>query len=354
MVTIFTTAENVNDICHDNSKEPWLNMIIKLGEVFIDAPLEIPMDMEDPIFILDQADIKFHTNKADYIKSIPQNPVKVLEEPCGIFLLNISEDSAKDIQTQFGVICQSCSMMNHDILTHKGSSVEVIENEVGKNWSDVFKKFKNTPSNSAIIIDAHLFDNDYFDEAHNCYDESRSNGRDNLLSILENLLPEQFSDVYHVAILLTDTDESKSKNKSHTNLTNAQIAAAINKLKSKKIVRPYEVNIEVYFFSQYGGFHRIIHNRRILSNYFVLNADYKLAAFDKNGRGRAGQTLSIHPLFELIHIDSESDMKERRLRYDLDDIYGYVESKIKNPSGYFYQNGRKTDSFYSVKHRLMI
>lgn len=71
MVTIFTTTDNVNTICHDNSKEPWLNMIMKLGEVFIDSPMDIPMEMEDPIFILDQADIKFHCNKAEYIKSIP-------------------------------------------------------------------------------------------------------------------------------------------------------------------------------------------------------------------------------------------------------------------------------------------
>lgn len=110
----------------------------------------------------------------------------------------------------------------------------------------------------------------------------------------------------------------------------------------------------MHFFSQHEGFHKIIHNRRILSNYFVLDAQYKLAAFDKFGKGRAGQTISIHPLFELIHIDSDSDMKERRLRYDLDDIYKYVKSKCKNASGGFYRNGRFYDSFYNVQHRLMI
>jgi len=354
MVTIFTTTDNVNTICHDNSKEPWLNMIMKLGEVFIDSPLDIPMDMEDPIFILDQADIKFHCNKAEYIKSIPENPDKVLEEPCGIFLLDIPEDSANSIQTRFGVICQSCSKMDHDVLTHKGTTVEVVEDEYGKNWDEVFKKFKSTPSNSAIIIDAHLFENDSFDEANGCYDEGRSYGRDNLLTILNNILPDNFEGVYHVAVLLTDIDEAKKERRSRTTLTNARIVSAINKAKSKKLSRPYEICIEVHFFSQHEGFHKIIHNRRILSNYFVLDAQYKLAAFDKSGKGRAGQTISIHPLFELIHIDPESDMKERRLRYDLDDIYGYVESKCKNNSGGFYRNGRFFDSFYNVQHRLMI
>lgn len=181
MVKIFTTATNMDNICHDYSLEPWLNMIMKLGEVFIDAPIAIPFDVEDPLFILDQADIKFYTNKADFIESISKSPQKVLEEPCGIFLLDISEKEAEDIQTRFGVICQSCSNMNHNVLTHKGSSIEVVENEIGKNWIDIFKKFKDTPSNSVIIIDAHLFENDYFDETKKCYDESHSYGRDNLL-----------------------------------------------------------------------------------------------------------------------------------------------------------------------------
>lgn len=171
--------------------------------------------------------------------------------------------------------------------------------------------------------------------------------------LLENLLPKKFEGIYHIAVLLTDTDEAKREKRTHTNLTNAQIASGINKLKSKKLNRPYEIILEVYFFSKHEGFHDIIHNRRILSNYYVLDAQYKLAAFDNSGKGRVGQTISIHPLFELIHIDHESDMKELRLRSDLKVISYFVETKSKSKSSVFYQNGKQIDSFDNVKHRLM-
>ena len=123
----------------------------------------------------------------------------------------------------------------------------------------------------------------------------------------------------------------------------------------KKISRPYEINIEVIFFSTEDDGHKLIHNRRILTNTYVLDAPYKLAAFESNGISRASQTITVKPLFELIHIDTDSDMKEKRLRYDLDDFYGYIETqcRAKSASGQLYRNGTLVESFYKVKHRFL-
>lgn len=353
MVAIFTTAEELNNICRVPNKTPWQDMILKLGEVFVDSKVDIPLDFEDPLFILDAA-IKIDTSKMDYINSIAEAPAKVLEEPCGIFILNIDENKASDIQTKYGVICLSKDKMEHTFLTQKGTSAVLIENESGKTWHDIFRKFKSTPTNSTLIIDAHLFENDAFDETAGSYDSRRNYGISNLFDVLNEILPTYFSDVYHVGVLLTNTDEAKTLHRSRTNLTNKQIATAINKLKNR-LQRPYEINIEVIFFSPSDNdTHKLIHNRRILTNTYILDAPYKLAAFNSDGTSRASQKLTLEPLFELIHIDSESDMNEKRLRYDLDDLYKYIDLQCENnPTGVIYNNGILKDSFFNVKHRFL-
>lgn len=354
MVAIFTTSSNLQNICHIDYLSVWQDMILKLGEVFIDGEIEIPLDYEDPLFILDSA-IKIDQSKKEFIKSIPTSPEIVLQEPCGIFLLDISPNKAADIQATFGVICESTTSANHKFLTQKGNSAELINGIKDKSWTDIFKKFKSSPTNSALIIDAHLFENDQYDERQGCYDKERSYGLNNLRNIIDQILPDSFGDTYHIGVLLTNTDEAKANKRSRTSLTNSRIASAINKIK-KRIIRPYDISIEVIFFSQLDDGHKLIHNRRILTNTYVLDAQYKLAAFDDNGVPRAPQTISISSLFELIHIDSDSDMKEKRLRYDLDDLYSYIKTqcKAKSPSGQLYRNGAFVDSFYKIRHRFFI
>ena len=353
MVAIFTTASILDNICHTDDLSVWQDMIVKLGEVFVDGDVDIPLDMEDPLFILDSA-IKIDDSKKEFITSIPTSPEMVLQEPCGIFLLDIPEQRASEIQSKYGVICQSPPAFNHNVLTQKGTSAELVEGMKDKTWSDIFKKFKDTPTNSALIIDAHLFENDQYDERQGCYDKDRSYAINNLKDIIDQILPDTFADIYHIGILLINTDEAKAKRRSRTSLTNARIASAINKLK-KKISRPYEINIEVIFFSTDDDGHKLIHNRRILTNTYVLDTPYKLAAFESNGISRASQTITVKPLFELIHIDTDSDMKEKRLRYDLDDFYGYIETqcRAKAASGQLYCNGTLVESFYQVKHRFL-
>lgn len=353
MVAIFTTASTLDRICHTDNYTVWRDIIMKVG-VFIDSNIDIPLDMDDQLFNLDSAG-KINYSKREFISSLSDTPENVLDEPCGIYLLDISEEKATIIQQKYGVICQSSSNLRHDVLTNKGIVAELVEGEKGKNWIDIFKKFRTIPTNSAIIIDAYLFDNDQFDEKQGCYDHEHSHGISNLNNILDQILPHTFSETYHIGILLTNTDEAKARKRSRTSLTNTRIASAINKLK-KRLNRPYEISIEVIFFSQTDNDnHRLIHNRRILTNTYVLDAQYKLAAFFSNGESRASQTVSVSPLFELIHLDNDSDMKEKRLRDDLDKLSGYVgiQCSPKSQTGLLYRNGKLLESFSQIRHRFL-
>jgi hypothetical protein len=352
MVGIYTTADNLEHICYDRDKQTWMDIILSLGEVFVNDKMDIPLDMDDPLFILDEA-IRIDASKSDYINGITSAHATVLDEPCGIFLLDLPQPEADDIQRKYGVVCQSVSSMSHDVLTHKGATAETVKNKTGKTWKDIFAKFSNTPSNSVIIIDSYLFENDAFDERTGCYDTRKNAGIKNLEHIMDCILPVRFEGAYHVAVMLMNIDEAKLSNRSKTSLTNARVVTAINKLK-KALNRNYEICIEVQFFSHEVGFHTLIHNRRILSNYYVVDAPYKLAAFNENGMARESQTITVKPLFELIHIDKDSDMKEKRLRNDLSEFHKYMSTQREKATSELYQNGRKCESFNEARHRLLI
>jgi hypothetical protein len=352
MVAIFTTKSNLEDICLDPSKQAWYEMLLKLKEVFINDE-SMPLDEEDPLFILDNMQVDVVSSKKEYIESIPDNPSLVLQEPCGIFLLDINPSDAQKIQDDYGVICQSVSAMNHRTLTHGQAKGVYVGGEKGKSWKDLFRKFQDCPSNSMLIIDAHLFENDYFDEKENCYDNRRNLGITNLYEIIDAAIPKTFTSIYQIGVLLTNVDRAKELHRSRTNLTNSKIAAAINKLK-KRINREYNISVDVIFLDpSINDQHKLIHNRRIISNYYILDANYKLAALNQN-IANCSQNITIGTLFEHIDEDSEPDMNEKRLRYDLDDLYEYIKSqKVHNPTGEWYSNGQKQTTFNSIKHRLL-
>ena len=120
-------------------------------------------------------------------------------------MLDISTDKAKTIQNDYGVICQSTSSLDYTPLTQSHFPTELVEGE-NKTWKAMLAQYRNLPSNSALIIDAHIFDEDKFDEANNCYDPIRRVGLENVKEIINSILPESFNDTYHIGVLITDID----------------------------------------------------------------------------------------------------------------------------------------------------
>ncbi len=353
MISIFTTKDNLESICLDSDKQPWLEMIFKLKEVFVDDDNIFAEEADtdsDPFYILDEMQVDINSSKKDFINNIPNNPAIVLNQPSGIFLLNIPATKAFQIQKEYGVICQSTDSINHTPLTQPHVSTELLDEETGKSWKTIFGRFMNLPSNSALIIDAHLFDEDRFDYASNCYDTKHQDGLKNITDIIECLLPNTFNGTYHIGVLITDTDIAKASNRSRTNLTNEQIALALNDLK-KVIKRNYSINIEVVFFDPNDDGHKLIHNRRIISNYFIVSALYKLAAF-RNGKSKCDQSIETFPLFENIDTLPNPDKKEKRIRHDIKQLTAFMLRQPNSHTALLYQNGQKTEDFLQIQHRF--
>ena len=210
--------------------------------------------------------------------------------------------------------------------------------------------YKNLPSNSVLIIDAHLFDEDKYDERNSCYDERKRDGLNNTYDILNCLLPVSFEDTYNIGILLTDIDIAKATHRTRSNLSNERIASAINKLK-KKLNRNYPIDIEVVFFDHRDDGHKLIHNRRILSNYFIVTAEYKLAAL-RNGRSLCQQSIAAFPLFEDIDTKPSTDKKEKRIQREIRELTEFIQRQPKSHTASLYKNGQKIDDFSKINHRF--
>lgn len=354
MISIFTTKENLESIVLDKNNQPWLAMIRKLKRVFINEDISYSddEDADDNIFIiLDRMQIDVDSTKKEYINGIQQNPVCVLSQPFGIFLLDIPIEKASQIQNDYGVICQSVSKMDYTPFSQPHHPTELYEGECCKSWEDIIAQYKQLPSNSVLIVDAHLFDEDYFDNRKNCYDLERCNGKNNVMEILNNILPMRFEGVYHVGIITTDIDIAKNKGRSRSNLTNKQITDAINKLK-KKLNRKFDINIEVFFFNpNVDDAKKAIHNRQIISNYFIVTALYKLAALN-NGKSLCQQSIGVYPLFENIDVDPDSDKKEKRIRIDIEQIKHYFHLQTKEPIFRLYKDGDQIFDYKQIKHRF--
>ena len=357
MISVFTTKANLEDIFQSEENKGWQAIILKLNEVFInDDPFSEcdESNPDDDVFLtLDSMGVKLNDEEGDFIDNIPKNPQSVLNHPCGIYLLDISDAKAHRIQEDYGVICQSTKKLDLTPLVQPSFPNELEENETSKSWKNMISRFRELPSNSVLIIDAHLFQQDRYDEREGCYDSRNSKGITNLQEILDAILPEYFCSTYHVGVLLTDYDIA-NKNIAQKNLTNKRIANAVNKLKSK-IDRPYDISIEVVFIDKNdNAAHTLIHNRRIISNYYIVTADYALAALS-DGRSLRSQTITAYPLFENIHIDSESDKKEKRMRGDLRKLKDLLkqQSRALQPTLTFFQNGQQKEDIQSINHRLL-
>ena len=105
MISIFTTKDNLESICLDNDKQPWLDMIIKLKEVFVDDDNIFSEDADpddDPFYTLDGMQITINTTQKDFINNIPHNLVSVLNHPLEYTCLIFRQTKRRQFRTIMG------------------------------------------------------------------------------------------------------------------------------------------------------------------------------------------------------------------------------------------------------------
>ena len=105
------------------------------------------------------------------------------------------------------------------------------------------------------------------------------------------------------------------------------------------------------FFDPSDDGHKLIHHRRILSNYYIVTSEYKLAAL-KNGKSVCAQTIDAFPLFEDIDKTPNTDKKEKRVRNEIRQLSEFFDRQPQSQTALLYQNGQRIGDFTFLKHRF--
>lgn len=213
----------------------------------------------------------------------------LLKHPSSLFILDLPILEAQRLQKSYGVCCISGEHpsiatlidVNDEQTTNEGEPLEL-------GWGTVLRSLNDIPSNALLLTDRYLFSK---------VSARYGNGIDNVHDILDVLLPQRFMGEYHVSVVF-DMESM------HADYSFADIATSLNRLK-QSLNRNYPIMMEVLGITSACPVYSKLHNRRIVSNYYIVKAEHKLAAFDGN-KATAQQTITPQVLFTLDSLNGHS------------------------------------------------
>lgn len=286
--------------------------------------------IQQPVQILTAAD-------TDKLKS---NPKEVLKNPSALYILDISHSEALSIQKSYGVMC--LSREHPDISSLIDINDIHISNEqekLGRGWDSVLDSVEELPSNALLLTDRYLFAFRH---------PNAGDGIANIRDILTELLPRQFDGGdYHVTIVFDNQNK-------HTSYSFNDIAIQLNQIKTW-VKRDYPIMMEVLGITPDCSIYNKLHNRLIVSNYFLVEAGHKLAAFNKNV-GTARQMLMPLALFTESSLLGKSTPPLKAIEQTLITLREFSKSlsKLTNHSSYLYAvNGERMERCIGIRNRLI-
>ena len=280
------------------------------------------------------------TTRTEYIKNIPTKPETVLKNPSSLFILDIPFADAKKIQVEYGVMCRSGVDTNVSELIDINDEHTTDKNKpLGRGWDTVLDSVEFLPSNALILTDRYLF---------KTTNAKYGNGFDNVRSILAELLPRELNTTYHI-IVIFDKDSIDPIYNFQT------IAKRLNDIK-EEFKRPYPIMMEVLGITGKNDTYHNLHNRRIVSNYFVIKMDYRLAAFNK-AVGTVDQTITPQVLFTEDSLNRHSTAPLKSMEQIISTLCEFSNSLsssyTKHESYYYAVNGEWMEKCNTVRNRLI-
>lgn len=278
--------------------------------------------------------------KEDDTERYKEHPEKVLNNPSALYILDIPVADALAIQRMYGVMCISSGAPDITPLIDVNDE-HTTEKKVplGRGWDSVLDSVEHLPSNALILTDRYLFKttNPIF-----------GNGFDNVRSILTELLPRELNTKYHLAVIF-DRDEIDPL------YTFNSIAKRINDI-ALEFHKPYEIVTEVLGLSEGKDIYYKFHNRRIVSNYFIVKMDYTLAAFNKT-EGTSEQTIIPQVLFteDCLNGRSSSPLQSlQQITKALQSFSDSLKSSSMDHNSYSYAvNGQRKERCLTITNRLI-
>ncbi|MGM9787266.1 MAG: hypothetical protein ACI3ZS_10585 [Candidatus Cryptobacteroides sp.] len=346
MFSIVTTQKILERLYTENSV--WGKIVAQTKCFYVKLDSDWWEEEENALLELanSQADIK---NANDLFVDIEKHPEVLANYPTSVFILDIDEGKARQLQQKYGVVVQSFEHLDDAVLTavHR-PPIYTEENEPGVNWSDVFFGVRDLPINAIIINDRNLFTNDQVTkDASGNIVSKRLNGVGNVLGILEQALPQTLDVPFHVLVVC-------DKEGIERHLSVKKVITYLNALK-KQISRPYNIVIELLAITNGSMLYKDTHNRRILTNYGIMTFDHKLNAFEE-GKSLASQRITVEKFFSYGDLGSASPFvkEHNKILKDMREYLDFVKRTPRLAEHEFAKNGRAGMKFSETEHRMII
>ena len=345
MFKLFISKDSLTDLYVNHAASPtdWLKVIQKQRKLFLmNDESDINTDLSDANSMLSMFLIAtgksfdiFEPSSLS-ISDIHDDPARVLENPCGCYLLDIDKAEAESIQNNYGVICQSTSDYQDCPLVLEEFPISPEDGDTGYGWNRFSNVCPEIPSNALIINDRNLFANTI---------KGKLYGLENIEEVLNVMLPNSFDSntEYHVGIIV---EEGNWKSP----YIYEQIIDELGRIKSR-LNKPYKIIIS--FLAVSNGDSEIwskTHNRRIISNYYYITADHKIAAF-YNGKSTSSQVISLIPLFCKGMVDG-ADAPEKN-HHNAIEGYRYIVEHWDARTFKFASGLNSNASIENINHRLL-
>ena len=270
------------------------------------------------------------------------HPENVLKNPSSLYILNITHTEALTIQRTYGVMCVSGDSPNiTPLIDINDIHIAKEQEKLGRGWDTVLDSVERLPSNALLLTDRYLF---AFRRPN------AGDGIANIKDILSELLPKQFhGGNYHVTIIF----DNMAKDENYSFDVISQLLEDVK----QQLNCDYPITMEVIGITPDCSIYNKLHNRMIISNYYIVEASHKLAAFNKD-KGTARQMLIPMALFTESSLNGNSTPPLDAIEHTLSTLRKFSKSLSYLPESahsiYLYAvNGKRMDKCFSIRNRLI-
>lgn len=285
-------------------------------------------------------EINADDSQSAYIEGLATHPETALLNPSSLFILNIPIAEAERIQKSYGVLCISGDAVNiSPLIDINDIHVSNEQERLGRGWDSVLDSVERLPSNALLLTDRYLFAFRH---------PNAGDGLANIKDILNQLLPRQFSGGdYHITVIFDNMAK-------HSTYTFDEIATKLNRIKTQ-LGREYPIMMEVLGITPDCSIYNKLHSRLIISNYYLVEAGHKLAAFNHD-KGTARQTLLPLALFTESSLNGTSTPPLKVIEQTLTTLRNFSKSlpRLTDHTNYFYAvNGQRMEKCMAIRNRLI-
>lgn len=351
MLNIFSEVSAIEEIYVSDNYPNWQKVIGNQANIYLNidqASLDNAMDGDD-----DEESLLFmwyHENDAAKKPEalgaqfqFANNVESLVEQPYGIFILDVDEAKANELSSKYGVQIYSAQNLG-DIqdfeIDFDFEENETIQCPAGtlKGYQFVLDSFKSEKSNGAVFVDRNLFSNE---------ERGLNVGIDNMIKYFDCILPATLETSYDI-LFITENSRKFETERFRTRIIN-DLTQNIEQL------RAYDINIEVLLVHSSTIIFKHTHQRRILKNYHFGDSEHGFAIFSTNNPDKVkidnDFNLQAH-YHSLLKLQTGTTSIKRRLKLysRLMEIKGEAEKQLINQG----QNDRYYRMYFNGNESTVI